>query len=146
MSPPDLLGIHHLKFPVADLERSSDFYSRVFGARRLGHLDHYDADKRLYAIILDVPHLGTPLELRLNATQATHQKGFDPVTLKVEGRADLHKWIEHLQHERVPHSPVLTAYVGWLVAFEDPDGRRIRLYTNERHGPELTPSTDPIWL
>jgi catechol 2,3-dioxygenase-like lactoylglutathione lyase family enzyme len=146
MSPPDFLGIHHLKFAVCDLERSCDFYSRVFGARRLGHLDHYDAHKQLYGIILDVPHLGTPLELRLNATQAIHHKGFDPITLKVEGRADLYKWVEHLQIEHVPHSPVLTGYVGWLVAFEDPDGRRIRLYTNERHGPELTPSTDPVWL
>ena len=94
MSPPDFLGIHHLKFPVSDLERSCDFYTRVLGARRLGHLDHHDANKQLYAVILDVPHLGTPLELRLNATQAMHHKGFDPVTLKVEGRADLQKWID----------------------------------------------------
>jgi catechol 2,3-dioxygenase-like lactoylglutathione lyase family enzyme len=146
MSPPDYLGIHHLKFPVSDLERSCDFYSRVLGAKRLGKLDHYDSNQVLYAIILDMPKLGTHLELRLNATQATQHKGFDPVTLKVEDRAELHKWIDHLQVERVPHSPILTAYVGWLVAFEDPDGRRIRLYTNERHGPELTPSTDAIWL
>jgi catechol 2,3-dioxygenase-like lactoylglutathione lyase family enzyme len=146
MSLPDILGIHHLKFPVSDLERSCEFYSRVLGARRLEHLDHYDANKQLYAIILEVPNLGTHLELRLNAPQAMHGKGFDPVTLKVEGRADLHKWIDHLQVERVAHSPLLTAYVGWLVAFEDPDGRRIRLYTNERHGPELTPSTDAVWL
>jgi catechol 2,3-dioxygenase-like lactoylglutathione lyase family enzyme len=146
MSLPDILGIHHLKFPVSDLEQSCEFYRRVLGARRLKHLDHYNANKQLYAIILEVPNLGTHLELRLNAPQAMHHKGFDPVTLKVEGRADLHKWIDHLQIERVPHSPLLTAYVGWLVAFEDPDGRRIRLYTNERHGPELTPSTDAVWL
>jgi catechol 2,3-dioxygenase-like lactoylglutathione lyase family enzyme len=146
MSLPDFLGIHHLKFPVSDLERSIDFYIRVLGAKRLGHLDHYDANKQLYGVILDIPRLGTPLELRLNAAQAIHHKGFDPITLKVEDRAALHNWIHHLEVERVAHSPILTGYIGWLVAFEDPDGRRIRLYTNERHGPELTPSTDAIWL
>jgi catechol 2,3-dioxygenase-like lactoylglutathione lyase family enzyme len=146
MSLPDFLGIHHLKFPVSDLERSIDFYTRVLGAKRLAHLDHYDANKQLYGVILDIPRLGTPLELRLNATQAMHHRGFDPITLTVEDQAQLHKWIHHLEVERVPHSPVLTGYVGWLMAFEDPDGRRIRLYTNERHGPELTPSTDAIWL
>jgi len=146
MSLPEILGIHHLKFPVSDLDRSSDFYSRVLGAQRLKHLDHFNSDKQLYAVILEVPNLGTHLELRLNAQQATHHRGFDPLTLKVEDRAQLRQWIGHLEAEHVPHSPVLTAYVGWLVAFEDPDGRRIRLYTNERHGPELTPSTDPVWL
>jgi catechol 2,3-dioxygenase-like lactoylglutathione lyase family enzyme len=146
MSPPDFLGIHHLKFPVADLERSCEFYSRVMGAMRIRQADHYDANKRLFAIILDVPHLGTKLELRLNATQAVQHKGFDPITLTVEGQAELQSWRDHLRTEGVPHSPILTGYVGWLVAFEDPDGRRIRLYTNERHGPELTPSTDSLWL
>jgi catechol 2,3-dioxygenase-like lactoylglutathione lyase family enzyme len=146
MSRPDFLGIHHLKFPVSDLDRSNDFYSRILGAQRLGHLDHFNSDKQLYAVILNVPNLGTHLELRLNPPQAMHHKGFDPLTLKVEDRAQLRQWIGHLEVEHVPHSPILTALVGWLVAFEDPDGRRIRLYTNERHGPELTPSTDPIWL
>jgi len=143
---PDFLGIHHLKFPVSDLDRSLAFYGRILGASRLPKLDHVNAGGQLYAVILEVPNLGTPLELRLNAEQAAKQKGFDPITLAVEARADLQKWMEHLDTEEVVHSPILTALVGWLLAFEDPDGRRIRLYTNERHGPELTPSTDARWL
>jgi catechol 2,3-dioxygenase-like lactoylglutathione lyase family enzyme len=143
---PNFLNIHHLKFAVSDLDRSLEFYSRIFGATRLPRLDHVNAGGQLYAIIMDVPNLGTPLELRLSAEHAARQKGFDPITLSVEGRADLRKWVEHLDAERVLHSPILTAMVGWLVAFEDPDGRRIRFYTNERHGPEETPSTDARWL
>ena len=146
MTRPDIAGIHHLKFAVSDMDRSLSFYGRVLGARRLPKLDHVDAGGQLYAIILEVPNLGTPLELRLNADHAAKQKGFDPVTLAVEGRADLQRWVEHLDTEQVVHSPILTALVGWLLAFEDPDGRRIRLYTKERHGPELTPSSDARWL
>lgn len=146
MPRPHFLGIHHLKFAVSDLDRSLSFYTRILGASRLPKLDHVNAGGQLYAIIMEVPGLGTPLELRLNSEHAAKQKGFDPVTLNVEGRADLQSWVQHLDAERVAHSPILTALVGWLVAFEDPDGRRIRFYTKERHGPEFTPSTDARWL
>lgn len=146
MPRPEFLSIHHLKFAVSDLDRSLTFYSRILGARRLTELDHVTADGQLFALILEVPKLGAALQLRLSAEHAAKQKGFDPLTLAVEGRADLQKWVEYLDTEQVAHSPILTAYVGWLLAFEDPDGRRIRLYTHERHGPELTPSTDARWL
>ena len=146
MPPPDFLGIHHLKFAVSELDRSLAFYSRALGARRLSKLDHIDAAGQLFAIILEVPNLGATLELRLSAEHAAKQKGFDPITLGVEGRADLEEWMAHLDAADVVHSPILTAYVGWLLAFEDPDGRRIRLYTREKHGPELTPSSDARWL
>jgi catechol 2,3-dioxygenase-like lactoylglutathione lyase family enzyme len=146
MPRPVFLGIHHLKFAVSELDRSIAFYSRILGANRLPKLDHVDAGGRLYAVILDVPNLGTFLELRLSEERAAKHTGFDPMTLAVEGRADLQKWVEHLDAERAPHSPILTALVGWLVVFEDPDGLRIRLYTKEQHGPELTPSTDARWL
>jgi catechol 2,3-dioxygenase-like lactoylglutathione lyase family enzyme len=146
VSLPKILGIHHVKFAVSDLVRSLAFYSRILGASRLPRLDHFNADGQLYAIIMEVPHLGTVLELRLHAEHAAKQKGFDPITLAVEGRADLQEWIAHLDAADVVHSPILTAYVGWLLVFEDPDGRRIRLYTHEKHGPELTPSSDARWL
>ena len=35
MSLPSLQGIHHLKFPVSDLDRSLGFYERALGARRV---------------------------------------------------------------------------------------------------------------
>lgn len=146
MPPPDFLGIHHLKFAVSELDRSLAFYSRALGARRLSKLDHIDAAGQLFAIILEVPNLGAALELRLSAEHAAKQKGFDPITLTVDRLADLQKWMEHFDTEGVPHSPILTGYVGWLLVFEDPDGRRIRFYTNQRHGPEVTSSTDARWL
>jgi catechol 2,3-dioxygenase-like lactoylglutathione lyase family enzyme len=146
MKQPEFLAIHHLKFTVAEIERSVDFYTRVLGARRIAHLDHFDGDGRLYAIILEVPNLGTKLELRLHPAHAATQKGLDPMTLAVESRKDLELWAAHFDAEDVAHSPVLTAYVGWVMVFEDPDGRRLRLYTKETHGPELTPSTDAHWL
>jgi catechol 2,3-dioxygenase-like lactoylglutathione lyase family enzyme len=146
MTTPVIQGIHHLKFPVADLDRSLAFYSAVFGARRLTQYDHLDSDGRLYAYILSIPNLGTALELRLNGPLATRQQGFDPVTLTVDTRVDLLSWAAHLDSLGLRHSGVLVGAVGWLLAFEDPDERRLRLYTREAHGPELTVSTSTEWL
>lgn len=146
MATPVLDGIHHLKFPVADLEHSLAFYERALGGRRVAAWDHRHADGTLYAIILDVPGLGTHLELRLDPVQAERHDGFDPVTLAVRDKAALGVWIAHLDAVGVSHSPVLVAIQAWLVVFIDPDGRRLRLYTLETHGPELTPDEDLPWI
>jgi len=146
MVQPVIAGIHHLKFPVADFELSIAFYEQVFGARRLSALDHRKPNGELFAVILEVPRLGTQLELRLNAEAARAQQGFDPVTLAVATLEDLRAWETHLSAHNVPHSPVLTGMKGWLVVLEDPDGRHIRFYTLETHGPELAVSTHARWL
>ena len=144
---PALKGIHHLKLPVADLARSLDFYERVLGAKRIPEADHRRAvDGSLYAYILVVPGLGTMLELRLHPTRAVAQAGFDPIILSVADRAALTAWVVHLDTEKVRHSEIVTAIRAWLVVFEDPDGHRLRLYTDETHGPELKPDEDHEWI
>jgi len=146
VSTPIIDGIHHLKFPVADLAPSEAFYKRALAAQRVRQWDHVRADGSLYAIILAVPGLGTHLELRLDPDQAMRQMGFDPVTLLVADRAALAGWIEHLDSCAVDHSPVLVAIQAWLVVFADPDGRRLRLYTRETHGPEIAPDEASPWI
>ncbi|WP_267427104.1 VOC family protein [Methylobacterium sp. GC_Met_2] len=146
MAKPALHGIHHLKFPVVDLDRSLAFYERALGAVRVEAWDHRQADGSLYAVILDVPGLGTHLELRLNPDQAERQSGFDPVTLAVRDRSALVDWTAHLDSEGIERSPVLISIQAWLVVFADPDGRRLRLYTQETHGPELAPDETSPWI
>ena len=146
MTPPVLQGIHHLKFPASDLERSLAFYERSLGGQRIAAWDHFHKDGSRYAIILDVPGLGTKLELRLDPKQAVAQRGFDPVTIAVQDRAALATWASHLDAEGIEHSPILAAIQAWLIVFSDPDGRRLRLYTLELHGPEIPPDEDSPWI
>jgi catechol 2,3-dioxygenase-like lactoylglutathione lyase family enzyme len=132
--PPALSGIHHVKLPVADLEAAIDWYGRVLGAERLGHLDHHDGDGALYAVIVRLPGLDVPVELRQAPAEAAATAGYDPVTFAVADRAALDAWVEHLDALGVRHSPVVSGFVGDLVAIPTPDGLVVRLYTAFRHG------------
>ncbi len=141
-----LQGIHHLKFAVSDLDRSLAFYEQALGAKRIAAWDHVHADGTRYAMILEVPGLGTHLELRLAPEDAERQRGFDPVTIAVQDRDALRNWSTYLDAAGIEHSPVLVSIQAWLVVFADPDGRRLRLYTLETHGPELPPDEDSPWI
>ena len=133
ISAPVLLGVHHLKFPVSDLQRSLEFYERALGAQRQPHFDHIDLGGRLFAYIVAVPGLDTPLELRLAPNTSRLISGFDPVTLAVQTMADVERWAAHLDSAGIQHSGVLRGMIGWLLVFKDPDGLSIRLYTLETH-------------
>jgi len=141
-----LKGIHHLKFAVSDLSRSLQFYENVFHARRIVEWDHKHPDGSIYAYILDIPGLGTYLELRLNAQQAEKHRFFNVLTIAVDDRAALEQWVNILDALNVPHSPILVAIQAWLLVLEDPDQNRLRLYTLEMHGPEIEPDGSSAWL
>ncbi|GGZ45115.1 hypothetical protein GCM10010371_00070 [Streptomyces subrutilus] len=133
-APPAFSGIHHIKLPVTDLERSARWYGAVLGARRLAELDHHRPDGILFAVVLDVPGLGTPLELRLDPATASTLQGYDFLTLAVDDRSALDAWTAHLDTLGITHSPPLVALAGWLLVVPDPDGQRLRLYTTTPHG------------
>jgi catechol 2,3-dioxygenase-like lactoylglutathione lyase family enzyme len=143
---PPLRGIHHVKFAVSELDRSLHFYRQVFNAERNPAFDHKHKDGSVYAYILDVPNLGARLELRLNPEEANKQTGFDPLTIAVDDRPALDAWGEFLDELKIEHSPIITAIQAWLIVFNDPDGRRLRLYTLNTHGPELKNDEDSPWL
>ncbi len=144
--PPTIAGLHHLKFAVADPGRSLAFYEAVFGARRIARADHRDAAGNIYAYYCDVPGFGTQLDLRLSQLHAEAQRRFDPVTLNIPDRATLAAWVSHLDALGVPHSGEIVTALAFMLVIEDPDGRRIRLYTQERHGPELPGEKDHPWM
>jgi quinol monooxygenase YgiN/catechol 2,3-dioxygenase-like lactoylglutathione lyase family enzyme len=127
-------GIHHIKLPVSDLERSTDWYSTVLGARRLTKLDHRRPDGTLFAVILDIPGLPGRLELRLDPATAGALNGYDFLTLAIADRPALDTWVVRLDALGIRHSPPIVAMVGWLLVVPDPDGLRLRFYTTEPHG------------
>ncbi|WP_194909753.1 antibiotic biosynthesis monooxygenase [Catenulispora rubra] len=144
---PAHAGIHHIKLPVTDLERSTQWYRDVLGARRLTDLDHRRPDGTLFAVILDIPGIAGRVELRLDPATAAALRGYDLLTLTVEDRPALDAWIAHLDARGTTHSPPIVALVGWLLVVPDPDGLRLRFYTKQPHGlGESAVEFDSPWL
>lgn len=128
---PALTGVHHVKFPVTDLEVSRAWYERVFGlVVQLEFRDEPDGPVR--GLVFE-PSGGVVIALRHNAAAAGCLAGFDPVGLAIEDRAAAEEWVAHLDELGIDHSPIVDATIGWLVVFHDPDGTEHHLYTVAEH-------------
>lgn len=129
MKRPEVSGLHHIQFPVADLTESLAWFHTVFGAEYQPEFDHHDAQNRRYAVIMQIPGLHFPVQLRQAPEMAAAIAGYEPVTFGVTDRAELQRWAEHLDECGVRHSGIKQARIGEAVDFAAPDGAKIRLYT-----------------
>jgi catechol 2,3-dioxygenase-like lactoylglutathione lyase family enzyme len=124
MTAPRLKGLHHIKLPVTDLDTSLSWYQRVFDAEYQAHFDHYDHSGTRYAVILQLPGVDIPIELRWAPDAATATVGYDPAHFVAGDTDDLQAWVAHLDTLDIEHSPIITALAGQLLIFRDPDQRR----------------------
>jgi catechol 2,3-dioxygenase-like lactoylglutathione lyase family enzyme len=132
LTHPKLSGVHHLTLPVSDLEAAMEWYGTALGATHVSRFDHHDGNGARYAVVMDLPGLDLPLELRLapaGTTTAAYGTQFGMVTFAVADRAALERWAAHLDACEVERSPVTEGHVGFSVRFASPDGVSIQLYT-----------------
>jgi catechol 2,3-dioxygenase-like lactoylglutathione lyase family enzyme len=125
---PALSGMHHVTLPVTDLEAGAAWYAAVLGAVRVPGLDHHDPVSGRYSLVLTVPGLNVPVQLRVAPKAAAATGEYDPVTLAVSDRAVLDQWAAHLDAAGVAHGAVIEARRGHTLGFHDPDGTFFRLY------------------
>ncbi len=129
-----LSGMHHVTFPVSDLTASTAWFEMALGAARLVRFDHHDENGTLFAVIVDVPGLGTVLELRLDPILAERFAGSTPVTFGVADDDALQRWVAHLDACGIEHSPITPRRIGASADFCSPDGLILRFYTNPLGG------------
>jgi catechol 2,3-dioxygenase-like lactoylglutathione lyase family enzyme len=152
MNAPALAGLHHLKLPASDLDAKIDWYQRVFDAQHLPQFDHIDDDGVRYAVIIAIPGLSTPLELRWAPAAAVAMRGCDPIMLAAESTEALEAWARHLDSLGVEHSSVIQGGAGGLLVLADPDGIFIRFGEIPAGGvenikmPQGDPEPDDPWL
>lgn len=141
MTEVGLSGIFAVKLPVRDLARSSAWYERLFGLRL--RFEFPDEDGVVRGKAYEVPGLGdVGLALR-ERPDIAGLSGFDPVVFAVADRAAVDAWSARLDDLGVPHE-VQRGTIGWGVAFHDPDGLEIHLYSREHHGLDAAGTGRPV--
>lgn len=129
---PQLAGVHHLKLPVSDLERSFAWYQRTLGYERT---IEFIEKGTLMGIGMNHPGGGPHLALRLDPDRARAAAGFDYFSIGVPDRASLEDLAERLDTLGERTAGVHFASIGWILPdLHDPDGHEVRFYTVETHG------------
>ena len=136
---PRLDGIHHLKLPVSDLERSLAWYQG-----RLGYETMFEfvEDGVLMGVSMRHPNGGPDLALRRNPEMAAAAAGFDYFAIGVPGQAAIEALAAHFEGFGDTFDGVQRTPVGWvLLGVHDPDGHEVRFYTVPL---ELPPDLQPV--
>jgi catechol 2,3-dioxygenase-like lactoylglutathione lyase family enzyme len=128
---PTLAGVHHLKLPVSDLDRSIEWY-----ASRLGYqvvIEFRDRGRRT-GVSMTHPNGGPWLGLTLDRDRARASAGFDYFSIGVPDREAIEALAAHLTALGEAHAGVQFATIGWILPLlHDPDGHEVRFYTLESH-------------
>ncbi|MGZ4677806.1 MAG: VOC family protein [Acidimicrobiia bacterium] len=127
-----ILGLHHVKVPVTDLPRSRAWYERVFMLEPLTEFrDDHDG------VVRGVSYRSTgdlAFALRESPEHARGIAGFDFFAIMLRGRPDIEHWARRLDDLGVEHSEIVSAPIGCIMRFDDPDGIELRFYTLDEHG------------
>lgn len=128
---PKLAGIHHVKLPVRDLERSREWYES-----RLGYQVQVEfvEDGKLMGIAMEHPAGGPGFGLRLHPELAERAAGFDYFSIGVPDKDTIDALAAHLTSLGEEYAGVHWASIGWILPMlHDPDGHEVRFYTIEQH-------------
>jgi catechol 2,3-dioxygenase-like lactoylglutathione lyase family enzyme len=130
-TPVVLAGIHHLKLPVRDVERSVAWYGRTLGYVRF---IEFVEQSTLMGVGMRHPGGGPDLVVRQDPERAQAAAGFDYLTIGVPDQPAIEALAARLDALGEQHAGVHFASIGWnLPELHDPDGHEVRFYTLEQH-------------
>jgi glyoxylase I family protein len=127
---PEFPALAHVAVTVSDLERSTQWYSALFGSEPV-----LDEDEEGGAFHHTVYALGGGQLFGLH----THTQpgsgsfdetsvGLDHVSFACSGRGELQQWADHLDSLGVSHDGIKDAGYGSGVSFRDPDGIALEFF------------------
>ncbi len=138
---PALDGVHHVKLPVSDLERTRSWYES-----RLGYVSLIEFTKggRTTGITMRHPNGGPMIGFVFNPDLAGRASGFDYFSIGVRNKADLEELAARLAELGEENAGVHFATIGWILpGTHDPDGHEVRFYTNDHHT-QVPPGDRPL--
>ena len=122
-------GITHVAVTVSDLNRSREFYGRLFGSAPV-----LDEDTGSFYHVVYLLEGGTLFGLHTHPTPndtptfSEYRSGLDHVAFGVSSRAELEKWVSKLDGLGIKHGGVVDAHYGSGISFRDPDNIALELF------------------
>lgn len=122
-------GIHHAAVTVSDLDRSREFYGRLFGSDPV-----VDEDAGSFYHVVYAMENGTLFGLHTHPTPndqpefSEYRSGLDHVSFGVPSRTELEKWEGRLDELGIKHGGIVDAPYGSGLSFRDPDNIALELF------------------
>lgn len=127
---PDFPSITHVAVTVTDLDRSTRWYSKLFGADPV-----LDEDETVGNFHHTVYLLGGGQLFGLHTHPQTlddefdeHRTGLDHVSFACSDRSEIEQWAARLDELAIPHADVVDAHYGSGVSFRDPDNIALEFF------------------
>lgn len=124
-------GLQHVAITVADIDRSTQWYSRLFGADPVLVEDEEGGEFHHTVFALDGgmlfglhTHKGKEAKDRFDE----HRTGLDHIGFALSGAAELERWGARLDELGIAHGGVKTARYGSGISFRDPDNIALEFF------------------
>jgi catechol 2,3-dioxygenase-like lactoylglutathione lyase family enzyme len=123
---PSLLGVHHIRLPVVDVEATADWYRTAFGFEVL--LYEEEESGAVGAVLRHASGVVVGLHVA-EPTVLSALDGFNILGLAAD---DLVAWIDELDRLGVSHGEVTRSSAGYFVEVVGPGGTTVQLHTAEQ--------------
>jgi glyoxylase I family protein len=124
-------GLQHVAITVSDLERSTQWYSRLFGADPVLDEDEEGGEFHHTVFALEggmLFGLHTHQGRESGDRADEHRTGVDHISFGLDGTAELEQWRDRLDELGIAHGGIKKAHYGSGVSFRDPDNIALEFF------------------
>ena len=124
-------GLQHVAITVSDLDASTQWYTRLFGADPVLDEDEEGGEFHHVVYALDGgllfglhTHMGRESKDRADERRT----GLDHISFGLSGTSELEKWRDRLDELGIQHGGIKKAHYGSGVSFRDPDNIALEFF------------------
>ena len=124
----DFPALGHVAVTVTDLDRSREWYSKLFDASPVLDEDTGSFHHVVYALGGTLFGLHTHPKDNHQPEFSEFRTGLDHVAFAVGDRAELEKWESKLDEMGISHGGIVDAHYGSGLSFRDPDNLPLEFF------------------